>query len=164
MVSTAGYTTVTIFQYETTQAPSNLYLKAENLQPFGSYKIRGITHIFKTVDQDILQQGVSAASAGNMGQSLAYMAKSANIPCTIYVPERTPDVKKNRIRELGAELIELPFTELWQYVTTPPLDRTQGLFVHPIFTPELIAGYQPLADELIQQIPRNDMHVKLHYL
>jgi len=145
-----------LYDYQQQATKPTIYLKAENLQPFGSYKIRGIANVFKSVPIDILKHGVSAASAGNMGQSLAYMAKAANIPCTIYVPEQTPSIKKSRIKALGATLIELPFDELWQYITNPPLNRDKGLFIHPIFTKELLEGYQDIAKELIQQLPEVD--------
>lgn len=134
---------------------ANIYLKPENLQPFGSYKVRGIDALFKNASAQKLKHGVSAASAGNMGQSLAFMAKTHGIPCTIYVPDTTPVVKKERIKKLDAELIELPFEELWQFITTPPLS-SEPFFVHPVFTPALLIGYANIAEEIVADLPEVD--------
>lgn len=134
---------------------ANIYLKAENLQPFGSYKVRGIDTLFKNISEQELKHGVSAASAGNMGQSLAFMAKTHGIPCTIYVPDSTPEVKKERIKKLGANLIELPFKELWQFITNPP-SSSKSFFVHPVFTQTLLIGYANIAEEIVADLPEVD--------
>ncbi len=135
---------------------ANLYLKPENLQPFGSYKVRGIESLFENISEQELKKGVSAASAGNMGQSLAFMAKTRGIPCTIYVPDTTPVIKKERIKKLGANLIELPFKELWQFITDPPLLSNEPFFVHPVFTEALLIGYENIAKEIIADLPEVD--------
>jgi threonine dehydratase len=134
---------------------ANIYLKPENLQPFGSYKVRGIDALFKNISKHKLKHGVSAASAGNMGQSLAFMAKIYGVPCTVYVPDTTPAVKKERIKKLGANLIELPFKELWQFITNPP-SSSEPFFVHPVFTKELLIGYAPIAEEIVADLPEID--------
>jgi threonine dehydratase len=94
---------------ESVGSNSEIYLKAENLQPFGSYKIRGVAHLLKNLDPRVLAKGLSAASAGNMAQAVAYGARIAKVPCRIFVPETAPEIKKEAIRKLGAELIELPY-------------------------------------------------------
>ena len=109
---------------------SQIFLKPENLQPFGSYKIRGVSSAVQTASPDVLKHGLFAASAGNMAQSVAYIAWQRSIQCRIFVPDTAPDIKKNAIKNLGAELIELPFAQVWEMVRTPP-KNFEGLFIHP---------------------------------
>ncbi|MDP3561524.1 MAG: pyridoxal-phosphate dependent enzyme [Legionellaceae bacterium] len=141
------------FNYE---LDASIYLKAENLQLFGSYKVRGIDAFFKNTSEQALCGGVSAASAGNMGQSLAFMAEIKGIPCTIYVPDTAPAIKKERIKKLGANLIELPFKELWQFIVEPMLSSKNSLFIHPVFTESLLSGYENIAVEIVEDLPAMD--------
>lgn len=131
----------------------NILLKAENLQPFGSYKIRGVSEAVRSAPLETLRAGLRAASAGNMAQAVAHLAKVFEVPCQIYVPDSAPEVKKQAIRNLGAELIERPFQEVWNLVRHPPRDLS-GLFIHPVFTPGLLAGYGTIATELLEDRPR----------
>lgn len=144
-----------LIPFFSSELKANIYLKPENVQPFGSYKVRGIEALFQNTPEQELKKGVAAASAGNMGQSLAFMAKSRGIPCTIYVPDTTPVIKKERIKKLGAHLIELPFKELWQFITNPPLAGVP-FFVHPVFTQALLKGYENIAKEIIADLPGLD--------
>lgn len=132
-----------------------IFLKPENLQPYGSYKIRGVHRAFLSAPEAQLKQGLFAASAGNMAQPVAALAAARGYPCRIYVPDSAPEIKKDAIRKLGAQLLELPFAQLWEMVRTPPLDRP-GLFIHPVFTPGLLEGYGSLADEILQDAPNVD--------
>lgn len=133
-----------------------IFLKPENLQVLGSYKIHGVTSFFKNTDWHHLERGVAAISAGNMGQSIAFFAKQLGIPCTIYVPESAPQIKKNRIKDLNAHVTELPFSELWHYVMHPPFSDEGPLLVHPIFTPSLLMGYERIAYEIMTDLPDMD--------
>jgi len=139
-----------------TELNANIYLKPENLQPFGSYKVRGIEALFRTFCKQDLSRGISAASAGNMGQSLAYMAAANGIACTIYVPDTAPVVKKERIKKLGANLVELPFKTLWHYITNPLMATSDMFFVHPVFTEALLVGYEDIAREIVADLPEVD--------
>ncbi len=138
----------------------NLSLKAECLQPCGSYKIRGARRYLEQLTAEgkleTLRQGVSTASAGNLGQALAAAAASLNIPCTVFVPSTTPLNKKEKILSLGAQLVELSFPELFALVRDPP--SAPG-FVHPLLTPGLLEGYGEIAAEIILDAPRTDIIV-----
>lgn len=145
------------FYSEQHQVKAAIYLKPENLQAFGSYKIRGIDAVFKNTPVTQIKHGVAAASAGNMGQAIAFMARKINIPCTIYVPDSTPAIKKDRIHNLGAKLVELPFEELWKFITHPPLcSPDTPVFIHPFFTESLLLGYECIAEEIIADLPELD--------
>lgn len=138
------------------QLQDRIYLKPENLQPLGSYKIHGVISFFKQITTQKLEHGVAAISAGNMGQSVAFFAKQLGISCTIYLPETAPLVKKNRIRQLNAQIKELPFDDLWQYVTNPPYSDIHELLIHPIFSPDLLMGYERIAYEVLHDLPDID--------
>lgn len=135
---------------------SRLYLKPENLQKFGSYKIRGVASVIQNTAPSILRQGLSAASAGNMGQAIAFVAQQLNVPCHIYVPETAPQVKKERIKKLGATLIEQPFEEIWRLVRGDIVAPQAGIFIHPVFCDALLAGYETIANEIIEDLPDVD--------
>src|ERR1700741_4985103 len=66
--------------------PGEIYLKPENLQPIGSFKIRGACNAMTAADKNLLSNGVYTASAGNMAQGVAWMARAMNVPCTVIVP------------------------------------------------------------------------------
>lgn len=133
-----------------------IYLKPENLQRFGSYKIRGIVGALKTATHEQIKFGLSAASAGNMAQAVAFAAHLLEIPCRIFVPDTAPDVKKQAIRDLGAEVIELPYEEVWKYVNGEMRPQGKEFFIHPVFTPGLKEGYGSISDEIYEDLPEID--------
>ena len=135
---------------------SKIYLKPENLQLLGSYKIRGIAQVIKAAEPMRLQHGLSAASAGNMAQAVAYAARELGIPCQIFVPDTAPIVKKIMIQKLGAELIALPFEQVWAYVRGDQTVSNQSLFIHPAFNEDLLKGYETIANEIMTDLPDAD--------
>jgi threonine dehydratase len=128
----------------------SLFLKAENLQPGGSYKVRGVHHFFRGATREELAGGLSTVSAGNLGRSLAEACRAAGVPCTIYVPNSAPAVKKEKIRALGALLRELSFDEVFALVKNPPAEPG---FLHPLLTPGLPEGYGEIANEILEDLP-----------
>ncbi len=91
-----------------------LHLKLENLQPIGSFKIRGAANAMASADRDAVARGVYTASAGNMAQGVAYCARSFGVPCTVVVPDRAPQIKLDALERLGARVIKVPFDTWWQ--------------------------------------------------
>src|SRR6478672_4386005 len=83
------------------EAPAEIYLKLENLQPIGSFKIRGATNAMGHLTHDELKRGVLTASAGNMAQGVAWRARELGVPCTVVAPESAPAVKLLAIERLG---------------------------------------------------------------
>src|SRR5437868_7195121 len=73
--------------------PGEIYLKLENLQPIGSFKLRGACNAMAIADRSLLSGGVYTASAGNMAQGVAWNARMMNIPCTVIVPDHAPQTK-----------------------------------------------------------------------
>src|SRR5258708_36736302 len=95
-------------------APAEIYLKLENLQPIGSFKIRGASNAIALASKSKLAKGVYTASAGNMAQGVAWNARKLGIPCTVVVPDHAPETKLAAITRLGAKYIKVPFEEWWQ--------------------------------------------------
>src|SRR5262249_28390227 len=92
--------------------PPEIYLKLENLQPIGSFKIRGAANAMAHIPQDRLRRGVLTASAGNMAQGVAWRARELGIACTVVAPETAPETKLQAIERLGGRVFKVSF-ERW---------------------------------------------------
>src|SRR5215208_5512347 len=80
--------------------PAEIYLKLENLQPIGSFKIRGALNALAHLAPEELRRGVLTASAGNMAQGVAWGARLAGVPCTVIAPETVPETKVRAVERL----------------------------------------------------------------
>ena len=136
--------------------PGEIYLKLENLQPIGSFKLRGAYNAMSTADNSLLNEGVYTASAGNMAQGVAWNAKMMNIPCTVIVPDHAPQTKLDAITRLGAKFIKIPFNDWWQVLVTRKFEGMKGLFVHPVSDPPVIAGNGTIGLEILEDLPDVD--------
>jgi threonine dehydratase len=136
--------------------PGEIYLKLENLQPIGSFKIRGAGNAMGLADKSLLAEGVYTASAGNMAQGVAWNAKMMNIPCTVIVPDHAPQTKLDAITRLGAKFIKIPFNDWWQVIVTRKFEGMKGLFVHPVADPNVIAGNGTIGLEILDDLPDVD--------
>jgi threonine dehydratase len=134
----------------------NVYLKLENLQPLGSFKIRPGVNALKTMDPERLRQGVLTASAGNFGQGLAFAAREIGVPATVVVPEGSAATKAKGLAGLGAKVIRLPFDEWWTVLTTRRFAGEQGVFVHPVAESPVIAGNATIGAEILEDQPDID--------
>lgn len=134
------------------------FLKHENHQPVGAFKVRGGINLVSRLDEDDRRRGIVGCSTGNHGQSLAFAARRFGVPCTIVVPQGNNPGKNRAIRGLGAELIEhgRDFDEARQYVETELQSR--GLrYVHSANEPLLIAGVGTMAYEIFEELPDPDV-------
>ncbi len=134
----------------------NIYLKLENLQPWGSFKIRPAFNVLKSMDPQRLQGGVLTASAGNFGQGLAFAARQIGVPITVVVPEGSAATKAQALSELGAKVIRVPFDAWWTALTTRAFAGQEGVFVHPVAESAVIAGNATIGAELIEDLPTLD--------
>ena len=91
-------------------APAEIYLKLENLQPVGAFKIRGACNALKAATKDDLKDGVWAVSSGNQGQGLAWMANKLGVECTILAWDTAAQTKIDTIERLGAKVERVPFS------------------------------------------------------
>jgi threonine dehydratase len=136
--------------------PGEIWLKLENLQPIGSFKLRGACNAMATADRSLLNEGVYTASAGNMAQGVAWNARAMNIPCTVIVPDHAPQTKLDAITRLGAKFIKIPFADWWQVLVTRKFEGMKGLFVHPVSDPPVIAGNGTIGLEILEDLPDID--------
>lgn len=137
-------------------APADIYLKLENLQPIGSFKIRGATNAFAAAPAGALDGGVYTASAGNMAQGVAWKARELGIACTVIVPDHAPEAKLSAIDRLGAEVIKVPFDVWWQIILTHDYPGQRGLFVHPVCDAAVMAGNATIGLEILEDLPDVD--------
>jgi threonine dehydratase len=134
----------------------NLFLKLENLQPLGSFKIRPAVNVLKSMGLDALRRGVLTASAGNFGQGLAFAARRNAVPVTVVVPEAAAATKVKSLMELGAKVIRLPFDAWWTALTTRSFAGEDGVFVHPVAEPGVLAGNATIGAEILEDLPDCD--------
>jgi threonine dehydratase len=137
-------------------APAEIYLKLENLQPIGSFKLRGAGNAMALASKEQLAKGAWTASAGNMAQGVAWNARRLGIPCTCVVPDHAPEAKLAAITRLGGQIVKVPFDVWWQIIVTHSFAGMEGLFVHPVSDPNVIAGNGTIGLEIIEDLPDVD--------
>jgi threonine dehydratase len=136
--------------------PGEIYLKLENLQPIGSFKLRGACNAMSVATKEMLSDGVYTASAGNMAQGVAWNAKAMNISCTVIVPDHAPQTKLDAITRLGGKYIKVPFDQWWQVLVSRQFEGMKGLFIHPVSDLPVIAGNGTIGLELLEDLPDID--------
>lgn len=136
---------------------NKVYLKPENLQLTGAYKIRGAYYKISTLSEEEKQRGLITASAGNHAQGVAYAARKFGVPATIVMPVSTPLLKVNRTKSLGAEVI------LHGNVYDEACDKALELaeehgytFVHPFDDLDVATGQGSIAMEIVKELPTVD--------
>jgi threonine dehydratase len=132
---------------------TDIYLKLENLQPIGSFKLRGAGNAIATANPDQLAKGVYTASAGNMAQGVAWHSRRFGIQCTVVVPDHAPETKLAAITRLGGKFIKVPFDEWWQVLVTRQYPGLEGFFVHPVSDPAVMAGNGTIGLEILEDLP-----------
>src|SRR6202050_4271966 len=99
-------------------APADLYLKLENLQPIGSFKIRGAANVMARTPRERLTRGVLTASAGNMAQGVAFCARRIGVGATIIAHDTAPATKIRDVERMGGRVIKVPFSDWWRTFET----------------------------------------------
>ena len=153
----AGHARVTpVYPSETLsrRAGRDVWLKAENLQRTGAFKVRGAVNKLATLSNDERAAGVIAASAGNHGQAVAWAARELGIKATVFMPEDAPMTKVEATRNYGAEtvLTGAGFDEALAAATVRG-DETGATFIHAFEDTQVIAGQGTLGLELVEQLP-----------
>jgi threonine dehydratase len=131
---------------------AEIYLKLENLQPIGSFKIRGAANAIARLPPDELKQGVITASAGNMAQGVAWIARNLGIPCVVIAPASAPEVKLKAIERLGGQVIKVTFEEWWQAFEQRAYPGVAGTFIHAFDDPDVMAGNGTIALEILEDL------------
>jgi len=136
--------------------PIEIYLKLENLQPIGAFKIRGAGNAMAIAGPAALKEGVWTASAGNMAQGVAWNARRLGVPCSVVVPDHAPAAKLDALERLGARIVKVSFEEWWQIIVTHAHEGQDGVFVHPVSDPAVMAGNGTIGLELVEDLPDLD--------
>jgi threonine dehydratase len=134
-----------------------VWLKLENLQPIGSFKIRGAGNTMRQLDPAALREGVCTASAGNMAQGVAWCAREMGVPCRVIVPDKAPKAKTDAVEALGATVIRVPFEDWWKVMETHDTRGVPGAFIHSVENNHVIAGNGTVALEIVEELPDVDM-------
>jgi threonine dehydratase len=137
-------------------APAEIWLKLECLQPIGSFKIRGASNRMALASRAELARGVWTASAGNMAQGVAWNARRLGIPCTVVVPEGAPETKIAAVERLGGHVIAVPHDEWFDTFRTHRRDGIEGLFVHAFSDDAVMAGNGTIGLEILEDLPDVD--------
>ena len=135
---------------------AEIYLKLENLQPIGSFKIRGAANAMARLSASQLQRGVVTASAGNMAQGVAWCARKLGVPCTVIAPSTAPETKINAIERLGGRVIKVSFDEWWRAFAERAYPGVDGAFIHAFDDPHVMAGNGTIALEILEDLPDVD--------
>jgi threonine dehydratase len=133
-----------------------LYLKLENLQPIGSFKIRGAANVVSLTPRARLERGLLTASAGNMAQGVAYCARRLGVPATIVAPDTAPATKIRAVERMGGRVILVPFAEWWRTFETRSYPGVDATFIHAFDDPDVMAGNGTIALELLEDLPHFD--------
>jgi len=137
-------------------APAQIFLKLENLQPIGSFKIRGAANAMAQLSAAQLARGVLTASAGNMAQGVAWCARALGIPCTVVAPDTAPETKVAAIGRLGGRVIKVPFERWWQTFQERAYPGIDAQFIHAFDDPHVMAGNGTIALEILEDLPDVD--------
>ena len=137
-------------------AGPEVWLKLENLQPIGSFKLRGASNAMAVAGPASLERGVWTASAGNMAQGVAWQARRLGIPCRVVAPDHAPATKLAALERLGAGVVKVPFQEWFEILATRTFRGMEGLFIHPVSDPAVIAGNGTIGLEILDDLPEVD--------
>ena len=136
--------------------PAEIFLKLENLQPIGSFKIRPAgSAISKRID-DTVDGGVYTASSGNMAQGVAFVARALGIPATVLLTNNAAVTKVSGLERLGARIRYLSDAEWWDVIQNHGHPDERGLFVHPVASRDVLAGDATVGLEIYEQLPEVD--------
>ena len=133
---------------------STVYLKPENLQLTGSFKVRGAYYKISTLTEEERQRGLITASAGNHAQGVAYAAKRYGAKATIVMPTTTPLIKVNRTKSYGAEVVL--YGDVYDEACAKAYELAEEhgyTFIHPFDDPAVATGQGTIAMEIFQELP-----------
>lgn len=132
---------------------AEIYLKLENLQPVGSFKLRGAVNVLNKASKEQLLQGISTASSGNLGLALAWYARQMGLSCTAVVPDKSVGAKLSPLEEVGGKIIKVPQDDWFRIVQTSEYEGLVGYFIHPVYNPDIMAGHGTIALEILEDLP-----------
>ena len=144
-------------EYFSNQTGNKVYLKPENMQFTGAYKVRGAYYKMSTLTEEERQKGIITASAGNHAQGVAYAAKKYGAKAVIVMPTTTPLIKVNRTKSYGAEVVL--FGNVYDEACEKALQLAKDngyTFIHPFDDPAVATGQGSIAMEIVKELPLVD--------
>ena len=144
-------------EYLSQETGGRIYLKPENMQYTGAYKVRGAYYKISTMSEEARQKGLITASAGNHAQGVAYAAQKFGCRVVIVMPTVTPLIKVNRTKNYGAEVILYGdvYDDACEYALKIAEEKGYT-FVHPFDDPDIATGQGTIAMEIVQELPTVD--------
>jgi threonine dehydratase len=137
-------------------APAEIWLKLESMQPIGSFKLRGAANAILSAPRAALASGVVTTSTGNMAQGVAYMARQLGVPATIVVPDNASQAKLAAVERMGGRIVSVPWEAWWAAVESgspkEAAEDIEGFFVHPVRDEAVMAGNGTIGLELAEQL------------
>ncbi len=151
------HTELVYSEYFSNQTDNKVYLKPENMQFTGAYKVRGAYYKMSTLTEEERQKGIITASAGNHAQGVAYAAKKYGAKAIIVMPTTTPLIKVNRTKSYGAEVVL--FGNVYDEACEKALQLAKDngyTFIHPFDDPAVATGQGSIAMEIVKELPLVD--------
>ena len=145
-----------LIRFDGDDGEPEIWLKLENLQPIGSFKLRGALNKMRSLGESELADGAVTASAGNMAQGVAYAARLLGVRASVVVPETAPRVKLEAIERLGGAVISVPYDEWWETMRSRGRAGIRGVFVHPFADRQVMAGNGTIGLEILEDLPDVD--------
>jgi threonine dehydratase len=138
------------------ESRAEIYLKLENLQPIGAFKLRGAYNAMVGVARDRLGSRVVTTSAGNMALGVAWTARALGIDAVVVAPDHAPAAKVDAIEALGAEVVKVSVDEWFRTLVDGPPPGMDGYFVHPVEDELVMAGNGTIGLEILEDLPDVD--------
>ncbi|MDE0168392.1 MAG: threonine/serine dehydratase [bacterium] len=142
-----------LLRYRTTKLAEPVWLKAECLQPAGSFKLRGVLNWARSLSDAELARGLSTQSAGNTAQALGYVARLLGVPARSLLPDSAPRVKVDGVRSYGVTPVPVPFSALMDYVFDRGWEREPYSYLNPWGDPSMLAGSGTIGMEILDELP-----------
>jgi threonine dehydratase len=128
-------------------------LKAECLQPTGSFKVRGFFAAALALPRDEVRKGIITVSAGNAAQACAYVAHTIGVPCRVFMYDTAPAPKLEGVKRWGAKPVLMPRDDLLAWMARQGWTDEPECFIHPFADDEVMAGHGGLGLELVEDVP-----------
>ena len=142
-----------LVEYKTDACRGAIWLKAECLQPVGSFKLRGVLNWARSLSDDDLRRGVTTQSAGNTAQALGYAAGLLGVPARSLLPDTAPQVKVDGVRAYGVTPVPVPFSALMDYVFDKGWEQEPYSYLNPWGDPAMMAGSGTIGVEILEDLP-----------
>ena len=141
-----------LLRYKSSEPGEPIWLKAECLQPVGSFKLRGVFNWARSLSDAELGRGVTTQSAGNTAQALGYAAQLLGVPARSLLPDTAPKVKVDGVRAYGVTPVPVPFSALMDYVFDKGWEKEPYSYLNPWGDPSMLAGSGTIGLEILDEL------------